>query len=170
MKNTVFLRAKKVDDKMTFTVYWKVLVSNFSETGYTVFFWAKKLMERWYLQITGKLLFWIFRRWKYGLVFSQKVDRKMMSTDYWKFLVLSFLVMGNAAFFSAKKLMERWYLLGLFEFSMVFQDLGNMVFRAVSHRGSNYCLRANEINKSWQNYLVDVRKICRHTLPWPNLP
>ena len=34
--------------------------------------------------------------------------------------------MGNTVFFSAKKLMERTYLLGLFELSMIFQD-----FRAV---------------------------------------
>ena len=62
---------------------------------------------------------------------SQKVDGKMIFTDYWKGLVLNFSVMGNMAFFSAKKLMERWYLPGLFELSMISQDLGNMVFRAV---------------------------------------
>ena len=28
-------------------------------------------------------------------------------------------------------MMERWYLLGLFELSKIFQELGNMVFRAV---------------------------------------
>ena len=55
----------------------------------------------------------------------------MIFTDYWKVLVLNFSVMGNTVFFSAKKLMERWYLRGLFELSMIFQDLRNMVFRAV---------------------------------------
>ena len=76
---------------------------------------------------------------------SQKVDRNMIFTDYRKFLVLMFLEIGNTVFsyfelfgdgkyglfFSAKKLMERSYLHGLFELSMIFQDLGNMVFRAV---------------------------------------
>ena len=62
---------------------------------------------------------------------SQKVDGNMIFTDYWKVLVLNFSVMGNTAFFSSKKFMERWYLPGLFELSMIFQDLGNMVFRAV---------------------------------------
>ena len=38
--------------------------------------------------------------------------------------------MENTAFFTAKKLMERWYLHGLFELSMIFQELENMVFRA----------------------------------------
>ena len=62
---------------------------------------------------------------------SQKVDGKMIFTDYWKVLVLNFSEMGNKVFFWAKKLMERWYLLGLFEFSIIFQDLENMVSRAV---------------------------------------
>ena len=75
--------------------------------------------------------FKIFGDWKYGLFSSQNVDGKMIFTEYWKVLVLSFSVMGNTVFFSAKKLMERWYLLGLFELSMLFRDLGNMVFRAV---------------------------------------
>ena len=91
----------KVDGKMIFTDYWKVLVLNFLMMGNTVFFWVKKLME------------------------------KMIFTDYWKVLVLNFLMMGNTIFFSAKKLMDRWYLLGLFELSMMFQDLGNTVFHAV---------------------------------------
>ena len=49
--------------------------------GNTVFFRAKKLMERWYLLITEKFLFWPFWRWEIRV------------------------------FFRAKKLMERWYLL-----------------------------------------------------------
>ena len=65
---------------------------------------------------------------KYGLFLSQEVDGKMIFTGYWEVLVLNFSVMGNTVFFSAKKLMERWYLHGLFELSMIFQDLENMVF------------------------------------------
>ena len=34
-------------------------------------------------------------------------------------------------FFSAKNLIKRWYLLGLFKLSMIFQELENMIFRAV---------------------------------------
>ena len=71
--------------------------------------------------------FELFRDVKYGLVLSQKVDGKMIFTDYWTVLVLN-SVMGNTVFFSVKKLMERWYLLALFELSMIFQDLGNMLF------------------------------------------
>ena len=91
---------------------------------------------------------------------SQKVEGSIFP-DYWKVLVLIFLGMGNTGFSWAKKLMERWYLVntgkalfwtfrwwqirffwvkklmkgwylhGFFELSMIFQDLGNMVFRAV---------------------------------------
>ena len=113
-------------------------------------------------------MFWSFREWKIQSFLSQKVDGKMIFTDYWKALVLNFsvmgntvffwvkkfmerwnllvsekyLVMGNTVFFSAKKLMERWYILGLFEFFMIFQDLGNMAFRAVVLPFS-YCKHLN---------------------------
>ena len=52
-------------------------------------------------------------------------------TDYWKVLVLNFLEIGNTVFSSIKKLLERSYLLGVSELSMIFQAFGNMVFRAV---------------------------------------
>ena len=158
----VFL-SQKVDGNMIFTDYWKVLILTFSEIGNTLFSWAKKLMEIWYLLITGKFLFWSFQEWeigsfiepkswwkddiywllkrscfelfgdgKYGLFLSQEVDGKMIFTGYWEVLVLNFSVMGNTVFFSAKKLMERWYLHGLFQLFMIIQDLGNMGFRAVT--------------------------------------
>ena len=55
----------------------------------------------------------------------------MVFTDNGKILVLNFLEVENIVFFWAKKLMERWYMLGLFEVFMILQDLGNMFFRAV---------------------------------------
>ena len=68
---------------------------------------------------------------KYGLFLSQEVDGKIIFTGCWEVLLLNFSVMGNTVFFSAKKLMKRWYLHGLFDISMIFQDLENVVFRAV---------------------------------------
>ena len=130
MKNMVFL-SQKVDENIIFTDYWKVLVLIFSEMGNTVFSWSKKLIERWYLLTTEKSLFEFFGDGKYGPFLSQEVDEKMIFTGYWEVLVLSFSVMENAVFFSTKELMERWYLHGLFELSMIFQDLGNMVFCTV---------------------------------------
>ena len=126
------------------------------------YFWAKKLMEIYLLITEKFLfwpfreweirslfepkswwkddIYWLlksscfelFRDENYGLFLSLEVDGKMIFTGYWEVLVLNFSVMGNTVFFLAKKLMERWYLLGLFELSMIFQDMGNMVFRAMS--------------------------------------
>ena len=95
------------------------------------YFWAKKLMEIWYLLITGKFLFWTFWWWEIRSFLIQEVDGKITFAGYWEVIVLNFSVMGNTVFFSAKTFMERWYLHGLFELPMIFQDPGNMVFRAV---------------------------------------
>ena len=130
IEDMVFL-SQRVDGNMIFTGYWKVLVLTFSEIGNTVFSWAKKLAEIWYLLITGNFLFWAFRWWEIRSFLSQEVDAKMIFTVYWEVLFLNFPVMGNTGFFWAKELRERWYLRGFFELSVIFQDLGNIVFLAV---------------------------------------
>ena len=146
----VFL-SQKVDGSMIFTDYWK-------------------------------FLFWPFREWEVRFFLSQKVDGKMIFTDYWKVLVLNFSLMGNTVFFesrswwkddiywlfrsscfelfgdgkyclfSAKTLMERWYILDLFELSMIFRDLGNMVFRAVKLVSTT----RSHLTRSARNYLLFV--------------
>ena len=65
-------------------------------------FWGKKLMERLYLLVTEKFLFWAFPWWKMWSFLRQKVNGKMIFTDYWKVLVLSFSLIGNTVFFSQK--------------------------------------------------------------------
>ena len=119
-----------ITKKLLFWIFWRWKIW---------YFRAKKLMEIWYLLITKMFLSWSFREWEirsffvpkswckdrtYWLLkrpcFEQEVDRKMIFTGYWKVLVL------NLSCF------EGWYLLGLFELSRIFQDLGNMVFRAVT--------------------------------------
>ena len=67
------LLSQKVEGNMIFTVYWKVLVSNFLVMGNTVFFWVKKLIERWYLLVTEKFLFWTFRWWEIRSFFQPKI-------------------------------------------------------------------------------------------------
>ena len=74
-------------------------------------FWVKKVMKIWYLLITEKFLFWSFREWEIRPFLSQKVDGKMLFTDYWNVLVLNFSVIEKTVFFWVEKLMERWYLL-----------------------------------------------------------
>ena len=63
---------------------------------------------------------------------SHKVDVKMIFTDNWKSSCFELFGDGKYNLFSAKKLMERWYLLSLFELTMIFQDFENTVFRAVN--------------------------------------
>ena len=70
-KYGIFL-SQKVDGKIIFTDYWKVLVLIFSGMGNTVSFWAKKLMERWYLLITEKFLFWTFWWWEIRSFFQSR--------------------------------------------------------------------------------------------------
>ena len=127
-------------------------------------------MIRWYflyhgilcLLITEKVLFWNFWRWKYGVFLSQKVDRKMKFTDYWKVLLLNFLeirsffepkswwkdriywllkvscfeLFGNGKYgdFWSQKVQKRWYLFGLFELYVIFQYLKNMIFCAADEQ------------------------------------
>ena len=102
MKNMVFL-SQKVDGNMIFTDYWKVLVLIFSEMGNTVFSWAKKLIERWYLLITEKVLFWTFRWWEIRSFFE---SRSWWKDDiYWLLRSSCFELFGDGKygpFFSQK--------------------------------------------------------------------
>ena len=143
--------SQKVDVNMIFTGYWKVLALIFSRMGNTVFFWAKKVMERWYLLITEKFLFWTFRWWEIWSFLSQEVDGKMTFTGY---LEVYFELFGDGKYclFLAKKLMERLYILDLFELSKIFWDLGNMVFRAVKLVSTT----RSHITKSARNYVLFV--------------
>ena len=129
---TWYFCSQKVDWKIIFTDYWKCFVLNFSVMGNTVFLWSQEVDGKddiyWLLKMS---CFELSGGGKYGLFLSQEVDGKMIFTGYWEVLVLKLSVMGNTIFFSAKKLVERWYLFSLFELSMIFEDLGNTVFRAV---------------------------------------
>ena len=68
---------------------------------------------------------------------SQEVDGK--DDIYWLRKSSCFELYGGGKYdlFSAEKLMERWYLIGLFELSMIFQDLGSTFFRAVIYKSKN---------------------------------
>ena len=88
---------------MIFTDYWKVLVLIFSGMGNRVFSWAKKLMERWYLLITEKFLFWTFRWWEIRSFFE---SRSWWKDDiYWLLRSSCFELFGDGKyglFFSQK--------------------------------------------------------------------
>ena len=76
--------SQKVDGKMIFTDYWKVLVLNFSMMGNTVFFLSEEVDGKddiyWLLKSS---CFELFGDGKYDLFFSQKVGGKMIFT--WHF-------------------------------------------------------------------------------------
>ena len=57
---------------MIFTDYWKALVLNFSVIGNMVFFEQRSWWKRWYLLITEKPLFWIFRSWEIRSFFESR--------------------------------------------------------------------------------------------------
>ena len=146
MRKVIFLSSKEKKNsrkKNIFFLAWIIVYWLLKSHSFEFFwgggkyglFWAKKLMEIWYLLITKKflfwtfreweirslfetkvsekmillatdlLLFWIFRGWKIRHFLKQKVDGKMIFTGYWKVLVLSFSVMRNTVFFEAKS----WY-------------------------------------------------------------
>ena len=117
MENTVFFWAKKFDENTKSTYYWRVLVL---EEGGKGLFWAKKLMGRLYLLITEKFLVWTSLRWEIRSFFESKSWLK--DDIYWLLKIYCFELFGdgNRVCFSAKKLMERLYLLGLFELFMTF--------------------------------------------------
>ena len=56
-------------------------------------FWAKTLMEIWYILITGKFLVENFLEWKIQSFLRQKVVGKMIFPGYWKVLVSNILKM-----------------------------------------------------------------------------
>ena len=68
------------DNEVIFSLAWnivfsdnfKVLVLKFLMIGNTVFFWVKKVKQRWYLLVTVNFLFWTFRWWEIRSFFQPK--------------------------------------------------------------------------------------------------
>ena len=80
----------------------------------------------------------------------------MIFTCYFQLVIFNFSVMGSTIFFSAKKLTERWYLLGLFELSIIFQDFANTVFRAVEIKISNKSFRSFLLTKNNLSFITNA--------------
>ena len=99
--------------------------------GNTVFNWAKKLIERWYLLISQKFLFRAFSKCKIRSSFEPK--RWWKNNICWLLKSSCFKLFGDGKYglLSVKNLNERWYLLDLFEFFIIFEVLESMVFCAV---------------------------------------
>ena len=85
--------------EMIFTDYWKVLVLTFSKMENAVFFWAKKLMEGWYLLITESFCFELFGDGKYGLFCVKKLMERWYLLVAQKFLFWTFWCWEIRSFF-----------------------------------------------------------------------
>ena len=127
VKNMVFLSQ---NGNMIFNRYWKVLVLIFSGMGSNVFFEPKSWWKDYIYWLQKGFSFELFRAGKYGTFFWVKKLIEWYLLVIEKFLFSTFWWLGIQSFF-AKKLMERWYLLGLIEVSMIFRSMGNMTFHAV---------------------------------------
>ena len=150
IKNMVFL-SQKVDGNMIFTDYWKVLVLIFPGMRNTVFFWSKKLMERLYLLITEKFLFWTFWWWEIRSFFQ--------SRSWWKDDI--YLVFLSFPWYS--RTWEIWFfvprqsqiiLIFMYYFVGTFNDPRSSwcesvlnLFFVPSWTGSCFCV--NRVNFSW---------------------
>ena len=97
----VFL-SLKVDGNMTSADYWKVLFWSFREWEIRYFFEPKSWWKDNIYRLLKSSCFDLFGNGKCGLFLSQKVDGKMIFTDYWKGLVLNFSLMGNTFFFESR--------------------------------------------------------------------
>ena len=165
-----------------FWIFWRWKILYFMPKS-----WSKYDIY-WFLK---NYLFWSFQEWEIRSFLSQNVDGKMIFTEkflfwpfpeweirfffwaknlwkydiYWLLKSPCFELFGDGKYglFSAKMLIERWYLLGLFELSMIFQELGNMVFRTV--------LEIISIFQSFKNIRVDHQIVCNFLffiqLPFP---
>ena len=134
MKNMVFFEPKSWWNG---DIYWLLKSSCFELFGdgkYCLFLTQEVNGKDDIYWLWKSSCFELFGGGKSGLSLSWEVDGKMIFTGYREVLGLNLSVMRNTIFFSANKLMERWYLLALFYLSMIFQDLGNTVFRAVFSR------------------------------------
>ena len=78
--------SQKVDKKIIFNDYWKVLVWNFSEMGNTVFFEPKNWWKDNVYWLLKRSCFELFGDGKYGIFFIKKFDRKMIFPwSFWGF-------------------------------------------------------------------------------------
>ena len=132
MGNTVFSWAKTLTEIWYLLITEKFLFYRFRKWEIQPFLepksWQKYdvywLLESSCCELVGD--------WKYGLFFE---SRSWWKDDiYWLLRSSCFehFSDGKYRIFSAKTLMERWYLRGLFELSRIFQDLGKMAFRSVA--------------------------------------
>ena len=131
IENTVFFYPKSWWKNY---IHWLLKSSCFEPFGDEKcgLFWAKALIERWYLLITENFLFWTFRWLKTRSFFWGKNFMEiwyLLKTE--KFLFWTFRWWEIRSFFHPKCWWKDDIYL-VFFLSKIFRELGNMVFHAVS--------------------------------------
>ena len=140
-------------------VYWLRKSPCFEFFGYGKYglFWAKKLVEIWYLLITETFVLWTFRGvgntvflWDKDLMerWYLRITETFLFWNFREWEIRSFfearsswkddisLLLKSSCFGLPKSscfelFFDGKYLLGLFQLSMIFHDMRNTVFRAV---------------------------------------
>ena len=105
--SALYKKTKKRWDDISFTmkyVYWWLKSSCFEFFGGQKcgVFESKSWWKYDIYWLRKSSCFDLFGNGKYGLFLSQEVDGKMLFTEYWKVLVLNFLVIENAVFFESR--------------------------------------------------------------------
>ena len=131
-------------------------------------------MKSRYLLITVKFFIWIFLRWEIRPFFKTK---GLWKNDIYRLLESScFESFGDGKYglFWAKKLMERWPLVGDFELLIILQDLAKIIFVqcGIGHlthqykKANNKYMKSYYKNKEW-SYLMclDGNESYRWTMP-----
>ena len=110
LRNEGFISVlKKNNNDKIFSLGWNIVYLllkshcfDFLWVENTVFFEPKNWWTYDSYWLLKNSYFELFGNWKYSLFFRQKVNEKMIFTDYWNVLVLNFLGMENRVFFEAK--------------------------------------------------------------------
>ena len=112
------------NNEVIFSLAWNIIFfDNFKSSCFEIFgdkerdiFEPKSWWKYDIYWLLKSSCFNLFGNGKYGLFLSQKVDWKMIFTDYWEVLVLNFLVIGNRSFFQPKS----WWKADIYIFQQKF--------------------------------------------------
>ena len=87
-------KKQKKNDEMMSSLGWNIMFTDNLKV-LVWYFWAKNLMEIWYLLITEKFLFWSFRQWEIGSFFQPK---SWWKDDVWSFWAFHIPGLGKYGF------------------------------------------------------------------------
>ena len=117
---------------MEYHLYWQLKSSCFEYFGDEKYRILSQIVDKNRTFIDYSEVLVLIVSWMKNMVFFE--PKYWWKDDiYWLLKRSCFELFGDGKYgpFWVEKLLERWYLHGLFVFYMIFQDLGNIVFSAV---------------------------------------